>query len=294
MRILYSVVRFVPDPARGEFVNVGAIAGSEESSEWQVRQIDNPKRARTIDEHKVLDAVWSFFNEIGHQIDEHEKALSSLSGSRARLSEEWLHRLYAEHQNIVQLGPPTPMVASSVDEAMDIIFEQMIVDPVVGKRGLKTKHAALAAVRRAYREYMIPKEAITEGVVLLSPNNYRQRFDFAIVNHRTLQLTHTWSFQVSDQETIAAEVKAWAWTVEDVRSSTGGTIVEELEGGQVEVPSSVDIQVVFIPPAEGQNSLAMREAERAFDKLGVSSVEISGAGLVGARARELIKRADGS
>lgn len=293
MRILYSVVRFVPDPARGEFVNVGAIAGSEESSEWQVRQIDNPKRARTIDEHKVLDAVWSFFNEIGHQIDEHEKALSSLSGSRARLSEEWLHRLYAEHQNVVQLGPPTPMVASSVDEAMDIIFEQMIVDPVVGKRGLKTKHAALAAVRRAYREYMIPKEAITEGVVLLSPNNYRQRFDFAIVNHRTLQLTHTWSFQVSDQETIAAEVKAWAWTVEDVRSSTGRTIVEELEGGQVEVPSSVDIQVVFIPPAEGQNSLAMREAERAFDKLGVSSVEISGAGLVGARARELIKRADG-
>ena len=34
MRFVYSLVRFVPDPARGEFVNVGAIAGSEESSDW--------------------------------------------------------------------------------------------------------------------------------------------------------------------------------------------------------------------------------------------------------------------
>ena len=50
MRHVYSMVRFVPDSARGEFINVGANVGSEESSEWQVWQIENPKRARFIDE----------------------------------------------------------------------------------------------------------------------------------------------------------------------------------------------------------------------------------------------------
>ena len=50
MRYVYSLVRFVPDPARSEFVNLGAIVGSEEYSEWESRQVENPKRARDIDE----------------------------------------------------------------------------------------------------------------------------------------------------------------------------------------------------------------------------------------------------
>ncbi len=45
MRYVYSLVRFVPDPARGEFVNVGAIAGSEDGAEWQIRQVENTVRA---------------------------------------------------------------------------------------------------------------------------------------------------------------------------------------------------------------------------------------------------------
>ena len=45
MRYLYSVVRFVPDPARGEYVNVAAILGSEETGEWDVRQVENLRRA---------------------------------------------------------------------------------------------------------------------------------------------------------------------------------------------------------------------------------------------------------
>jgi hypothetical protein len=53
VRHIYSVVRFVPDPARGEFVNVGAIVGSEESSEWGLRQIENPVRARAVDDRKA-------------------------------------------------------------------------------------------------------------------------------------------------------------------------------------------------------------------------------------------------
>lgn len=75
MRFVYSIVRFVPDPARGEFVSVGAIVGSEESSEWQYRQVENPARARALDERQTLDAVWSFLDRVGRQIDDYERRL---------------------------------------------------------------------------------------------------------------------------------------------------------------------------------------------------------------------------
>ncbi len=48
-----SVVRFVPDPARGEFVNVGAIAGSDETEEWEVRAVANWRRAKLVDDRNV-------------------------------------------------------------------------------------------------------------------------------------------------------------------------------------------------------------------------------------------------
>jgi hypothetical protein len=63
-RLALCPVRFVPDPKRGEFINVGAIVGSDQNSDWKVRRIENPKRARYMDEHHTLDAVWDFLDRI--------------------------------------------------------------------------------------------------------------------------------------------------------------------------------------------------------------------------------------
>jgi hypothetical protein len=45
MRYVYSVVRYVPNPASGEFVNIGVIAGSDETGDWSLRQAGNQRRA---------------------------------------------------------------------------------------------------------------------------------------------------------------------------------------------------------------------------------------------------------
>ena len=45
-KYIYSVLRFVPNPASGEFVNIGAIVGSDENGEWELRTVENAKRAR--------------------------------------------------------------------------------------------------------------------------------------------------------------------------------------------------------------------------------------------------------
>ena len=217
MRFVYSIVRFVPDPARGEFVNVGAIVGSEESSEWQYRQIENPMRARALDERQTLDAVWSFLDRVGRQIDDFERAGETLFDPGVELSEAWMERLYVDQRNVVQLSRPTPMVAASADEAMDRIFDDLVVDPARRRHPFQKKHAALAAVRAAYRAHSVEKTKNLRERVSLQTDHHRERFDFAVTNGKVVQLTHTWSFQLPDQEQLAEQVKAWGWTVRDVR-----------------------------------------------------------------------------
>jgi hypothetical protein len=289
MRFVYSVVRFVPDPARGEFVNVGAIAGSEESSEWQVRQVENPMRARAVDERKTLEAVWAFLDSIGYQIDEFDRGMETLLDTEVELSEAWLRELCSRHRNIVQLSPPTPILANSADEALDRVFEHMVVDPAQRTYGFRKKHSALAAVRKAYRQHAVKKGVHLRERVPLRTLHHETRFDFAVTNGRALQLAQTWSFQVPDQDSLSEQIKAWGWTMREVRDEGGR--VEVASGEELEVSRDVDLEVIYVPPAEGQNSPALDEARSIFSVLGVSSRPLGEAEQVGQRASELLVQA---
>jgi hypothetical protein len=284
VKYVYSVVRFVPNPARGEFVNVGAILGSEDSSEWQVRQVENPIRARAVDESGVLGAAWDFLNRVGKDIDSYEEAIDSLFTPPIELSEDWLWKLVDQQQNIVQLSPPTPLVADSLDQAMEIVFEELLVDPQRHKRPFLTKHAALSATRRVYRERGIDKRKNLREFAHLATANHRQTVDFAVADGRIVQLTQAWSFQHPDQELLAEQVKAWAWTMKDLRQS-GGHLIEEQP---LEVLSDVDIEVVFIPPAPDQDAPALPEAEHAFAELDVATTPMDDADKVAEKAAALL------
>lgn len=286
MRYVYSLVRFVPDPARGEFVNIGTIAGSEESSEWQWRQIENPVRARAIDDRKSLEAVWAFLDRVGREMDDYERSQVSLFEPNVELSEAWLQQLYVAHRNVVQLTPPTPMVAASADEALDRVFDQMVLDPALHRHPFQKKYVALAAVRAAYRKHSVQKGVNLRERVALETENHRERFDFAVTNGRTLQLAHTWSFQVPDQEQVAEQVKAWGWTVRDVQQ--GGGTVKLPDGSRFTVAKDVDLEVVYVAPAPGEEAPAVRDALNVFKALAIPHGPLDMADRVGERAHDLL------
>ena len=285
MKYWYSVVRFVPDPARGEFVNVAAIVGSEESSEWEVRQVENPVRARALDEHGVLDSVWTFIDRIGRDIDLYEESLTTLLEPNVMPSAAWLSTLSDRHRNIVQLTQPVPLVAEDIQDALDIVFDEMIIDPAKVQYRFKKKFAALAAVRRAYRDvgFMLEENLLERVVVQTS--HHRERLDFAVANGRAVQLTQTWSFQVPDQETLAEQIKAWAWTIRDVQAS-GGRVISPSDRA-IDVAPDVDIQVVYVPPELKQLAPAFEDAKAVIEELKASFVRFDEAATVAQVAQKL-------
>ena len=286
MRYVYSVVRFVPDPARGEFVNVGAIVGSDQTSEFGLRQVENPSRARQIDTRKSSEAVWAFLDRIGRCIDDHERAIESLFPTESGvLDEQWLAGLHTTHQNIVQLSPPTPMVASNAEEALDKVFELLIVDPAHRRFRFQRKNTALAALRAAYARRSVNRGSQLSERVVLRTDRHRERFDFAVTNGKALQLAHAWSFQVPDQETLTEQVRAWGWTVKDARER-GGFL--ELSNSELVVEQGIDIDVVYIPPLPDQPAPALDDARRVFESLGIHAVPIESANDVGDRAHNLL------
>ena len=147
-RYLYALVRCVPNPRTGEFINIAAIAGRPETGDWSIRQVGNESRVRKLAGAVELEAVHGFLARVGLEIDKQQVLLDEEAGEP--LGEDWLRQLYHDHRNVVQLSTPAPIVADNAEHALDILFASQIVDPVSQQRGFITKHRVITAVREAY------------------------------------------------------------------------------------------------------------------------------------------------
>lgn len=275
----FSLIRFVPDPAKGEFVNIGAIAGSDETGDWELRLVSSPKRAKALDDRGVLPQATAFAIELQDNIE----ALEEIAPAVEPMSIEFLARCSSEMQNIVQLTKPAPVVADSAESALEIVFEQLVRDETPKSFPFEKKHRALGAARNAYKAHSV-SAAVKERAPVKS-GAYDGSFDFAVHNGRAVQLVQCWSFQLPNQADLAEQVKSWSWVVHELREA-GGAIVGG--DGDVEIPSDLDIYAVVIPPVMEQSASAYEEAEAAFAENGVQQLLPEDADELGARAADAL------
>lgn len=287
MRYVYSILRFVPDPARGEFVNIGAIVGSDECSEWALQLVSNQSRAKRLDEHGVLPKVWSHIGDLDTDIEAYQDALEEGTEPPVEISEGWLAQLQQDFRNVVQLSQPAPIVSDTLEDALGFVFDKFIVDPVTRRFEFQKKNVATAAVRRAFRDFGLQKGGQYFETLTVRGSHHKERFDFAVANGRALQLTHTFSFQVPDKEGLFENIKAWAFTVEDVRQN-GGSAIKDAK--HLIVPRDVPVAVVYVPPKEGDDGDVLEEAHYAFDKIDAQHYPLEQANSVGRLASDLLTK----
>lgn len=290
MRFVYSVIRFVPDPARGEFVNVGAVVGSDLAGEWDMRMVASLRRARALDDAHTLKAVLFASDEIGQKIDQTNEREGQLISNEDFATEAWLTTLWEQSNNIVQLSRPAPITADNAKQAMDVIFEELVVDPETTALPYKRKTPAVAAIRAAYVDMGMRRDSNFIERAVVQGSHHRERMDFVVANGKAVQLAHAWSFQVPGQEELTENIKAWAFTVRDIRNKGG--VVLGAKGGKLDIPPDVDVAAVFIAPLTDTQERALNEARAAFEdpEVRVRFVEMKDAlSEVGVQAKERLE-----
>jgi len=275
------MLRFVPDPARGEFVNVGVVAGDADGGDWELRLVQNLRRAKAIDDTGSLSLALSFAAKLADHID----AVDQLPGTGVEpITLELLAQWAEEMHNVVQLSAPAPIVADSADAALDILVSELVVDLASAQHRFDRKHKAVASTRHAYRAHNVPEDSITERAPITA-GAYDGTFDFAVSNGEVVQLVQCWSFQLPNQVDLAEQVKAWAWVVRGLREHGG-----KLQSGDRElaIPAAdIEVAAVYIPPAEGQEDAhAFEEARAAFGETGVLALTRDEADAVGESAAQ--------
>lgn len=263
MPYFFSLLRFVPDTARGEFVNLGAIAGDSEVADWDVRFISNMKRAKAIDSEGHLPAAMSFLAELQERLpveDDDDESTFAL---------EDLTALAASMNNVVQLTKPEPIVASDAEEALDFLWRDLVLDPERNaSHHYKNTRSARSATNRAYRDERLPSDAI-KRTVELKAGRFADRFDFAVHNGQAVQLVKCFSFQRPNQSDLVKDVKSWGWLMHELREQ-GGSVMPRT-GDKLIAQNDLSVGSVYVPPAGGHSSDAFEQANAIFAEVQVEA-----------------------
>jgi hypothetical protein len=285
---VYSLLRFAPNPATGEFVNLGAIAGSEASGEWSIRHVQNDQRARSLGADVPVAAFYEFYGRLADEIERHSlPQLYADSEGVEPLDSAWLAGWAARARNIVQLSKPQPLVAKSAEEALDVIFEHMIEDPARSRFRFMTRRAVYGELRRAYWGAGL-KSRLRERCVLRS-EAFSTRCDFVVGQDTAVQLAQSYSFGIASQLALASEVKAWGWTIAELRRRGGHALTQS--GEEIAVAKDVNIRVLYAAPEEERGLASLDEARSVFAELDVEAVQMERADEVADEAASLLSGA---
>lgn len=104
MNFHYSVIRFVPDPAHGELVNVGVLVVRENPVRAVVRMARSPVRARHLAPAKVVKGFWDYMHDLRQDIERDARNV------RANDVKEWFQKFAVSDQSMVQFSALAPLV----------------------------------------------------------------------------------------------------------------------------------------------------------------------------------------
>lgn len=286
----YWIVRYVPDAARGEFVNVGIVVGRD-GGDWALRRANSLRRASRLGGNASTLEPW--LTRLGRVIADHQSPPLFGSLVERPLSSAWMSHLGGRLNNAVQLSDATPIEAESAEEAASFLYPFLIAEVAV-RPGVRTRSRLV----RDLRDHYLFDANLTYGQGLVyrpraSVGRQRGRFDFAVIGDRVSQLSQVWSFDVKDTDNLEQEIQSWSFLVERLRHD-GGQIATKSEGQlQVDqIAPVVPISVVYQAPREGSSAersdvyLAAREA---WNFLGVTAVPSYELNRVAEDARELVK-----
>lgn len=124
MKYLFSIIRFVPDSARGEQINLGLLVGS--GDEWVIRIVEDASRASALEcKYPGTPVLPGVLTRLAHISDVLDAFTSGLKMGFVP-SEEWMRELSRDNQNGLQFEGPLPILAETAVEAFDTLWDELI------------------------------------------------------------------------------------------------------------------------------------------------------------------------
>jgi hypothetical protein len=209
----YSIVRYVPDPRREEFLNVGVVVVAADQSFSDCRFTDDWRRARRFGAENL-----SFLKEATEQIEDFAREPDNLFGGPSAVAQ--LEAFSNNWQNSIQFSPLRTSVDPNPNALVDRLFEQYVEEHGIRRSVRKGKRPTLSLVHEVLTETLFEQFPVAPPDVLryqtLKGHLSTHRFDFVVKNGKPLLCVDVVS-PIETENELDQQVRATAFDIQDVR-----------------------------------------------------------------------------
>jgi len=207
----YAVLKYVPDPARQECLNVGVVVAIPGEATAEVRTLRKTE-ANRLKWLGVKDDI-RFLDDLADDLT-HPRVPAGGTAADA------LRRAHTEWGGTIRVSELRAALHDDVEDLCEELYVQYVANPRTRKPvTYRDRAAARRTVAAALREGL-PKEAVQTRVTV--PGRYAPRkFDLGIGNGTLLHAIATFSFEASN-DVLQTEMDACAWAIRDVHKMTPG------------------------------------------------------------------------
>lgn len=292
MRYDYWLLRYVPNTVRGEFVNIGVLAGAD-GHDWALRRVFSFTRASRLGGDASLASDW--LNRLSERVKPRSTMFGSFSPGEALgiegISTYWIERQQGFLNNAVQIAAPVPVEAESAQKAADMLFDVLVLENP-GKGRIRRKARIISDLQYEYlTEAHLKMNIDLRPRVKAIVGAQSGTFDFAVGQNQVRQLTQVWSFGLKDLDRVDQDVRAWSYLVGRIRDE-GGRVTATAVGHTkrtLEISPDVPVRVVYERPETDTQKDHFRVAQDAWSKLGVVAFPTDQMGRVASEARRLVE-----
>lgn len=252
----YSVIRFVPSPVRGEFVNLGLLIGSDQTGEWLIEVVGSKTRAAKLDDDNLLPMVVTDLQRLQSTVESY--AEPDMFDPRVELSESWLLELSRDSRNQLQFSHPNAVLAENIGAAFEKLWGRLVVESLPTRRSSMTKATVTARYLAALDKLQLNRKHLKKRVTLETSRSHTN-IDIAVHNGVVKEITQCWSLQIKSAEPLLNEIKAWGWTIKTLREQGGRILTNKAE---LQVPNDVHVGVIY---AGSEDKDVVKEAMDVFN-----------------------------
>lgn len=247
----YWIVRYVPDPIRGEFVNIALIVGRD-GKDWAFRQVSNLQRASRLGGDPMIASYW--LRELSNMINSldndrgplPEPILVAVADEGENISAAVIGRFASRLNNAIQISAPYPIVAESAESGISMLFDHLVTDPQVKSRELFGARVSHYVSEQFVRALPAGSRASIRNRPHIRVGGVPRTANFAVTDSSVEQITNTWSFNLSDVEKVSTEIQAWVAHMNRLRNRGG--ILESKGRPSLTIPGDVQLRIVYEEP----------------------------------------------
>jgi Protein of unknown function (DUF3037) len=207
----YSVISYVPDPVRGETLNIGVLAVSDDGTYGRTRFAQNWNRVAAFGSRQHVGFLRMTAKEVSRSVPSTPELFPA-----GMVTHEYLEHISADWRNIVQFSQPRSSLLG-VDQVVEKVFHRFVERP----RRLRERHKSQlvqSAIQALDREVKSARGVlVVERRLAIDGKHDSHELEIGLKNGEIAMGADAISFKAQNVSELRTEIDAVAWLINDVR-----------------------------------------------------------------------------